>query len=168
MSKVTIEPACLRDGSFIIANMRPLDEDEVLCQVADGMKRHEIAYFLLMTGENFVAKLDGLPVMFFGTTPLNVAALNVWALGTSLTPRCVPAVTKFMIRYLYGKHLEGWRSMEARSLVTHHTAHRWMERTGAVAHGEPFVYGKNREKFLLFRWVPECFPAVARRHRVKL
>ena len=167
-NEVTIVPACLKDASYVTGNMRERDRVEAMCQLPDGTRTHELAYFLIMNGEGYVAKLNGIPVMLFGVTPMTVCAFSVWALGTKDTWRVVSAVTKFMIPFLWEKHKAGFVTMEARSEVSHKQAHRWLRDTGAVAIGKPFVYGKNREKFLLFRWDADVLPQIAKRYKVPL
>lgn len=168
--RVTIEPACLRDASYVMANMRPTDAAEVLCQVPAEVKRHELACWLVTGSDAFVAYVDGRPSMVFGTSPVNVVCLSVWAVGTKRARRCIPAVTRFMIaEHLPKRVAEGYKSMEARSLVAHAEAHQWMQATGAVAHGPDFAYGKDDEMFRLFRWTSEALAPAARRflHRRK-
>lgn len=164
----TVRPACFRDASYIVANMRPEDETEILCQLPDGLKRHEIAYMLLMGGDAFVAFDGDLPVLFFGTHPINVCTLSAWAIGTRRTWRVLVEATRWLIAdYLPGKMDEGYTSMEARSHVDHRQAHGWMESTGAVVHGPSFVYGRNGEKFLLYRWTADAMAGAAERYGVK-
>lgn len=161
---ITIKPACIRDASFVMANMRPLDKLEVMCQVPETAKIHELAHWLVMGSDAFVAYVDDRPSMVFGTSPINAVCLSVWAVGTKRTRRCVPAVTRFMIgQHIPARIAEGFRSMEARSLVEHHEAHRWMTATGAVVHGPDFAYGRDDEMFRLFRWTAAVQPIAAER-----
>lgn len=168
MSRVRIAPSCLRDASYVVANMRPVDEEEILCQLPEGTKRHEFAYALIMAGESFVAYRDDLPVMLIGTTPMNVACSSIWAMGTKHTNRVLHAVTRFMLTEHLPSLIErGVITMEARSHVNHAPAHRWMRSTGAVVNGEPFVYGRDGEKFLTFQWHKQSLEEVRKRYRVK-
>lgn len=167
-SSVKVIPACLRDASFILANMRALDEIEVLCQVPADQRRHELAWALLQGSDAFVATHNGVPVMVYGTAPMNVACLSVWAIGTAKTFKVLPVVTRHMIyTHLPDRLAQGFETMEARSHVDHVQAHAWMRSTGAVANGEPFVYGRDRQKFLLFRWEPEALETAHKRYTRK-
>lgn len=162
---MTIEPACLRDASYVFANMRDMDREEVMCQMPDGIRMHEIAWAMIQNGDNFVAKHKGVPVMVYGTAPMNIATLSIWAIGTKRTFRVLPAVTRHVIHdHLPARLEQGFVSMEARSHVGHAEAHYWMRSTGAVALGEPFVYGREGTKFLLFRWTPEALAAARERY----
>lgn len=166
----TIVPACLRDASYVVAHMRPADEDEILCQLPAGMRRHEIAYSLLFSGGDAFVALDGdRPVLFFGTHPINVCTLSAWAIGTKRTWRVLATATRWLIaEHLPGRIAEGYSSMEARTHVDHEHAHRWLESTGAVVHGPPFVYGRDGEKFLLYRWTADALAVAANRYKVTL
>lgn len=158
---IKIIPATLRDASYVMANLRPLDRIETYCQIRDGLKDYEVAYWLLMNSDAYAARWTDSkgvewPVMFFGVQPMNQVAVSVWALGTRHAWRAVPAVTRFFIERLLPLKIEqGNVLMEARSIVDHKPAHRWMESTGAKRIGEPFIYGKGGEQFILFRWKAE-------------
>lgn len=170
MKRVTIEPANLRDASFVCANLRPLDQREVFCQMPDGLKTYELAEGMLMQPgideHVLIAKLDGQPVGFFGVSPMNAACSSIWALGTKDFRRAAPAVTRHVVDVIVPRLVElGVRGLEARSIVSHLEAHRWMISTGAVVHGEPFEYGKNGELFLLFRWTKAALSLHQSKHR---
>lgn len=162
---IEIKPATLRDASYVMANMRAQDQAEVMCQVPAATKTHELAYHLLMGSEAFAASYNGQPAVFFGTSPINVACLSIWAVGTKRMQRAVPAVTKFLRGHVDTKVAQGYRTIEARSLETHYSAHRWIEGAGGVRSGEPFVFGRDGEKFLLFRWTAPGFGANKAEHR---
>lgn len=156
----------LRDASYVTANLSPDDEVETRCQIAPETKTHELAYALIMGGDAFTAHVRGEPVAVFGVYPVSVCCLSVWMLGTKDAWRAVPEITRFMEdELLPQKVAQGFLTMEARSLETHHVAHRWMRDTGARCVSEPFEYGRSREKFLLFRWTTDAFGAIKRRAR---
>lgn len=151
--RIAIEPAVLRDVSYITANMRPMDRAEAYCQLPEDTTNYELAYMLTMGGDAFTARFDGKPVAAFGTAPINVACVSVWMVGTKDAWRVTPSITAYM-RDVHTPTLEanGFLTMEARALLEHEQAHRWMEASGAVRSGEPFVFGRNGERFVLFRW----------------
>lgn len=167
MARVTVLPARLSHASFITANLREADQREIFCQLPDGFKTYEIAAMMLGAGDAFIAYLDDLPVCFFGAHPLNICTLDAWAMGTDKTRRVIHAVTRHMItEYAPLAIKAGFRTMECRSHVEHHEAHRWLTSTGAVANGAPFVYGKDGEKFQLFRWDRDALQVAAKRYKV--
>lgn len=169
MSRVTVKPACLAHASFVTANMREADRNEIMCQVPDGTKTYDIAGMMLGSGDAFIAYLDDQPVLFFGAHPMNVCTLEAWAIGTSKTRRVLHAATRHLISD-YGPRAiaAGFLSMECRSHVKHVEAHRWLAGTGAVVNGDPFVYGKGGEEFILFRWTKAALDVAAKRYKVKL
>lgn len=152
---LTLQPATLKDASYVMANLNKHDAAEVDCQVAPGTPRHEMGYGLLMAGDNFAVREDGQPIAFFGTMPISCCYLQVWALGTKRMWAATAEISKFMRHEHLPERIEqGFIGMEARSWVGHPTAHKWISRMGGRAHGPPFEFGRNREKFLLFRWTP--------------
>lgn len=166
MSAVLIRQACLRDVSYVFANLRPIDAEEAFCQVSDTLKPYELAWWSIQQGESWVAYLHDQPAMAYGWAPMNVAAVSVWALGTPKANRVVPAVTRHMILDVAPALIErGYLTMEARSIVKHRDAHRWMVSTGAVEDGTPFPYGKGGEMFKLFRWTKPTYERIRRRYR---
>lgn len=158
MKRIEIRPACWRDASYVCANLNDLDRAEALCQLPDTIKMHELAWALISgDGESYVAYWRGKPVVAFGVAPLHVAALSVWMVGTEQAWRVAPQVAKF-IREDVGPRMAdlGYRTMEARSIETNVRAHMWMERAGARRWTQPFEWGRNGEKFVLFRWTTEA------------
>lgn len=147
--------------------MRDADKAEIYCQLPDGTKSYEVAALMLHGGDAFVAYLDDQPVAFFGAHPLNVCTLMAWAMGTDRMHRVLHAVTRYVITEFVPLAIEqGYHTMECRTHVEHRQAHRWLESTGAVVNGTPFVYGKNEEKFLLYRWDRASVSAAAERYKV--
>lgn len=151
--RTDIRPAVLRDASWVMANLRPLDHQEAFCQLEPGFKTAELAAYCVRYNDTHVAYLDDEPVMILGTVPINVTCLSVWALGTKHTWRVAKTVSDwFRDVHLPARVAEGYYSMEARSLLEHRQAHSWIEHTGGTKHGPPFVFGRDGELFQLFRW----------------
>jgi len=162
MTRVEIRPSQLSDISYVAANMRPADEVEIMCQLPETTKRHELAYYLLQSMEAHTAWLDGNPAASFGVSYMTPVCMSVWAIGTRRMRRTVPAITRFMTDLVGGKYIDlGFKTMEARSHVNHLEAHRWMVSTGAVQVDLPYIYGRNGEKFITFRWTAEGFTSIS-------
>lgn len=159
-------PATLASASFVCANLRASDREEAFCQIPDGTKTHELAYSLLMSGDTFVVeKRRQEPVAFFGVSPINVATYSIWAVGTDDFTRAVPAMQRHVLKHVVPDLLgRGARTLEARAMQSHLTAHQWIHRTGGKASGIPFEYGKNGEMFVLFRWTRDAL-SLHQRHR---
>jgi hypothetical protein len=158
---VTIKPAVFRDASFITANLRAIDKVEAFCQLPDHATTIEMAWWLIHSGDAFIAYKGEQPVFLFGTSPMTVSCYSVWGLGTEETTRVIPAVTRYLMTTHIEKRIaEGARTMEARSLATHTEAHGWMRGVGATQLGEPFEWGKGGELFVLFRFTVAGYRAM--------
>lgn len=150
---VTIQPATLKDTSYVCSWLRPDDEREALSQTPEGIRRDVMGYYLLQGGDAFSARVDGQPIAIFGTGPISVCTLSVWALGTRHMWRAITAMNRFLVDvHLPDRIAQGFHSMEARALADHGSATAWLESMGGVQHGPPFVFGRSRETFLLYRW----------------
>lgn len=160
---IDIQPANLRDASWIMANLRAADREETFCQLPDGLPTAKLAEWFITGGDAFIAYHRDRPALLFGTTRIHVCAMSVWALGTDTANRTIPVVSRFLIEHAIPWRLdEGFTCMEARSLETHHDAHRWMESMGGVREGEPYLYGKGGERFVTYRWTVAGYRAIRR------
>lgn len=162
-----ILPATLASASFVCANLREADREEAFCQLPDGFKTHELAYAMLMSGDNYVVeKRAQEPIAFFGVSPMNVAAYSVWAIGTDEFKRAVPAMQRFIVGNIVPDLMDrGVRILEARAMEKHLSAHQWIHRTGGRPSGMPFEYGRNGEKFVLFRWTKDALQLHQRKRK---
>lgn len=152
----------MRDITFVAANMRPVDDEEIMSQMPDSMTRTQVGAALLQ-GDAYVAFVRGRPTLAFGVAPMNVVALSVWAFGTEGMWRAVPAVTRFLQRDVIPRYIDdGYRIMEARGLATNNLARNWMLGTGATIAGDAFEFGKGGKKFLLYRWTADGFAGITR------
>lgn len=154
---VRLEPANIRDLSFICANMRAEDWREIECQWPEGASRNEIAAAALSSPEAWVASWKGQPVAAFGVQPLNWSALSIWAFGARAMWRAVPELTRFILGECVPRWIaSGVTRVEARSIVGHDAAHRWMRGMGASEVASP-CWGRNGEDFMLFSWTRDQF-----------
>jgi len=164
---IEIRPACMRDASYVIAHMRDCDRREIYCQLPDGISNWQVAYMLIMpeSAMGFVAYHDGTPVALFGLTPITVCCLSVWAMGTDAMWRAIPAISDHIESMAEGLIERGFTTMEAKSIISHDEAHRWMVSCGARRMSAAFEYGKNGEHFLLFRWTVSDYRAIRQKRR---
>lgn len=155
--RIEVRQATLRDASFVMANLRPDDDREVMCQLPLGLKNYEIAKMLQYSAlESWVACYDDAPAGFFGVTHMTVACASIWALGTKRFARVAPTVTRVVREDIAPRMVKaGYRTLEARSHIEHLSAHRWMHLTGAQQVDNPYVYGRNGEQFITFRWTSD-------------
>jgi hypothetical protein len=159
---ITIERANLRDASWITHNLRSEDREEVYCQLPDGLHHAVFATWLLGNGEAFIAYSNGNPVLLFGTSPITVCALSVWAMGVPGMERSIPEVSRFLIsEHIPYRIKAGFNNMEARSHVDHVAAHRWIESMGGERHGPAYVFGRGGEHFITYRWTVSSYRAIS-------
>jgi hypothetical protein len=81
---------------------------------------------------------------------------GVWSVGMYATDRW-PTVARATTRWIKGVLIPdlvaaGAHRAECRSLSTHVTAHRWLERLGASREAVLSAYGRDREDFFLYAW----------------
>ena len=156
---VEIRPATLRDVSFVAANMRECDREEILCQVAPGTKPAEIAAFCIGRGQSWTAFLNGLPCGAFGFSEISDGVLNGWAFGRPGFERCIPAVTRYVFREVVpGWFSAGIRRIEVRTIESHESAHRWLEAAGAKRCCTLEDWGRGGERFYLYAWIAKAVP----------
>jgi hypothetical protein len=161
---VVIKHATLRDVSYIAANLRSEDHAEIACQVPQGTKPEAIARSSLAAGEARVVFRNGLPCGAFGFVPVSDGVLSAWAYGMRGFERCIPAVTRHVYREFVSQWMQGnIRRIEARTIESHDSAHRWLEKAGAVRCCTLEQWGRNGERFYLYEWVRGCVPVATYR-----
>lgn len=168
MSRVEIAPATLRDCSYIGANLRQADREEIFCQIPDDMSGSDAASMLfggMLTDWTWIAYLADQPVCVFGVSPINVATWSGFAFGTKRTPRVVPAVTRHMLELEDRMRTTGIRRLEVRTLSTHDISHRWLRALGCWFEADLPHYGKNGETFELWAWHLGRLPSRYAKHR---
>lgn len=155
-----IAEANLRDASWIIANLSDRDREEVYCQLPEGVSNVDIATQLVSLGA-LIAYDGEHPAALFGTSPINVCTLSVWAMGTDRMRRVIPEISRYMIEtHIPERMAQGFTSMEARSHIAHKDAHRWMEGLGGVRCGFPYLFGRGGERFVTYRWTVSSYRAI--------
>lgn len=144
----------LRDISYICANLRPSDAVELFCQrsYSDGYTlAQEVVHYWGRCAA--VVHHRGQPVAALGVTEMQPGVWAAWAFGTIKTGRVVPYMSRYMMRVLIPAAVAmGARRVEARSISSHHAAHRWIRSLGAHGPVELEQWGKGGETFLLFWW----------------
>lgn len=150
--RVEIVTATIRDLSYICANLCDEDRIELECQWPADIDPAAFSG-LHMAGSQWCATLDGQPVQAFGVIPSTPAGnvLIAWAFGTRSRRRAIPAVTRFMLGLVPGWIECGVTRVEARAIVGHLTAGRWLRVLGASEVPLP-CWGRNGEDFTLLSW----------------
>ena len=92
------------------------------------------------------------PVYAFGLTPLRPGVWSLWGFGTDRWPHVALKVTRWARRVIVPSLPEMGHRVECYCLASKVSAHRWLERFGAVEEGTLRGYGRNGEDFKLFSW----------------
>lgn len=151
---IEIAPATLRDMTFIAANMRQSDREEIYCQLPENSTSVELAAACFSSSEKwrFVVHRHGQPVAAFGFSWINVCALQAWAWGTVELRYVAPAIGKHCLSLRAEAIDAGIRRIEARSLKQHVTAGRWLEGLGFAFACALKQHGRDGEEFILWEW----------------
>lgn len=154
-----ISTACVRDISYVGANMRQADQDEILCQLPENTSSQTAALVCFDTSPEdcrFVSyDRDGVPTGAFGWSPTPARSLwAAWAFGTGGLRRSVPDISKFIMLHQLPYIMKNYKPkrLEVRSLKTHDLSHRWLTSMGARKDCELPRYGGNGETFVLYSW----------------
>jgi len=154
---IELIPSTPRDITIVAANMREWDRTELEASATGSMT--ERALFCHYTSQPWacVALLNGEPVAAFGAagTPLQPQVKVAWAFGTSRFRRVVPAISREIERWKPHFIADGIHRVEARCLVSHDLAGRWMAGLGFSREGVMRHYGRNGEDFELWAWTAE-------------
>ena len=162
---VEIGPANVRDLTFILGNLRKSDAEEIRAQMPDDMPFEALTAMCVQPGFSWVAYHNrmpgdgvpgnGVPVMAFGFMPLTMAGnvLQAWAFGTRRAAVALRPIARFAMRELVPEwRAAGVTRIEARSIVGHVSAHKWLRSLGCAADPLP-GFGRGGQPFVLFSWL---------------
>ena len=153
MPDVTLTPATLRETSWLAANMRQCDQDEIWCQTYDRNPA-QLAHQQLSLSPRiaWVASINDEPVCVYGVAEWQPGLCHLWAWGTPKMYGALRVVTDHIKSELYDTLFQDNRvqRVECRSLATHKAAHRWIKTIGLKEIIDLPCYGKNGETFKLF------------------
>ena len=138
----------------VLERLRPLDRREMFaCRPHDDTHRvaNELMVFCGNTGTLFW--YDKEPVAAVGYLIMWPGVASVWAYGTPVWPKVVPAITRMVIRVLIPHLLQqNVHRAEARTLHERPDTGRWLTALGATHESVLFEYGRNRESFSIYAW----------------
>lgn len=155
-SRVDLIPVSLRDVTWVGANMRAADLEEVQCQVPKGMSGSDIARLLytgMLADWTWIATLDRQPVCCFGVAPITTAVWSGFAFGTPAMPRAIPRVSEAILGLEERLVANGVRRVEVRTISTHDLSHQWLRKLGCCYEAVLPDYGSNGETFELWAWL---------------
>ncbi|MCP4072296.1 MAG: hypothetical protein GY742_11235 [Hyphomicrobiales bacterium] len=138
-----------RDISYVVANLRQIDREEIFCQM--DIDDVDLLAVLSLELNSRVCRLKCQPVAVFSFSLVNVSTVAVNLFGTNSITRAIPAITRFIFTDMIPDALQqGIRRFEARTIETHSQAHRWLEACGAMREGALEQMGKNGERFFMY------------------
>lgn len=151
---IELIPSTPRDITIVAANMRQWDRTELEASAAGTMTERALFCHYTSFPWACVALLNDEPVAAFGAagTPLQPQVKVAWAFGTGRFRRVVPAISREVESWKPHLIAEGVHRIEARALVGHDLAGRWMAGLGAKQEGVMRHYGRNGEDFELWAW----------------
>lgn len=156
--RIELIPSTPRDITIVAVGMRDWDRREFEASAA-YRNITDAAMFCHLTSGPWagVALLDGEPVAAFGAagSPFQPQVKVAWAFGTDHFRRAVPAISREVNSWKPLLVAEGVRRIEARSLVGHDLAGRWMAGLGALREAVLKHYGRGGEDFELWAWTAE-------------
>ena len=150
-----LAPLQLGPVSYVVQLMRAADREEIFALRNDDSPDNLAAEVFLRWGTlGWVAWHDEFPVAVFGATQLWPRCWMAWMFATDNFPLVGFEVTRFIRRSMIPGLVErGALRCEARSIIGHTEAHRWLrESLGAIEEARLRRYGRNGEDFLVFRW----------------
>ncbi|POF29605.1 hypothetical protein [Roseibium marinum] len=152
-----IKDLCVRDASFIAANMRVEDFREIACLWKDWNTRALglCALETAIPGMVWSIWYDGQPAAAYGfsrASAFDPEHWQAWAFGTPRFRRCVPMMTRH-ITSLRPQIVRECRRLQVITLVDHDIAHGWIEALGAKREGRLRSYGRGGEDFYVYAWV---------------
>ncbi|MRG70349.1 hypothetical protein GH722_01085 [Alphaproteobacteria bacterium HT1-32] len=151
--RVILQPACLRDLSWVAAFMRQADRDEVFALMADDNPLALAARLDLVTEQAWCAHWRGRAVAAFGATPNGPHVAEVWLFASDDWSHVALSVTRFILRRVMPDlAAAGFVRAQCQSAAGHVTAHAWLERLGAVREGIHPLRGRGGETFITFAW----------------
>jgi hypothetical protein len=124
----------VRDFTYVFANMRAEDRDELFCQLPEGIT-HQQAQSVVsssIVGPSFSAHDRTGPIACFGAAESGISHIFVgWAFGTRRFKRAAPFIGEFMWEVMAPMLVDyGCKRVEVRSKTDHVLASRWLPKLG--------------------------------------
>lgn len=152
---MVIQPMSVETSSFgaidyICHNLRAQDHEEVFgILMEDGADylTQQVTY-AAWRGFILTASWQGKPAGLVGFTIRHPELAEVFAMGTDDFEHVAFRLTYFGLKYLKPMMLEqGIRRAQCQSLMSHHTAHRWLERLGFRREAVLREYGRGARDY---------------------
>jgi hypothetical protein len=159
--KVEFKPVTPAAITYIAANMRQSDRDELNAMLPLASEMEAAWFSLHSPGVSYVCWVDDNPVFAFGVaidfkSPHRGGA---WGFGTDDTPKAIRQITKFIRRKFIPELIEaGVKRVEVRVLDQHTSSLQWIS-TALKARYETPLYqaGFDGETFIQYSWTRDLF-----------
>ncbi|MGE5537323.1 MAG: hypothetical protein ACM30I_01805 [Gemmatimonas sp.] len=139
--------------AFVAAHMRACDREEIFATRWDDDASAIADETVACARFGVVAWASGAPVAVVCAMPLWPGVWTVAMYATDAWLMVAGAVTRWIRRELMPNvAATGAHRVECRSLASHGTAHRWLERLGGRREATLTDYGRNRECFYVYAW----------------
>ena len=179
MPTVEIKWATRRDLCYTASIARELDKIEILASGPRNMT--ECGYITwealqVSGGIAWCVWVDGNPEFSFGFTPFNVLMPHLWS-GWAWGSDKINAVMPELARWAKGGNgkpslvdrldAAGVERIEARSIITHVSSHRWLEWLNFKKECELPEWGKGGKTFVQYRWLRSEFSGFGKHGNVQ-
>jgi hypothetical protein len=154
--KVEFKPVTPASITYIVANLRNADLDELKATLPE-CEPMQVAWFVLnQPGHAYVCWLDDNPVFAFGVM-IDISAPHrgvVWGFGTDDTPKVMLALTKFVRRRFIRELLEvGLDRAEVRVSASHLSSLSWISKALKAKYETDLQeFGSHGETFVQYAW----------------
>lgn len=148
----TVQDLNIRDFTYVIANLRPQDEEELRALLPQGSTRQDYSTILgqaAFEGNGYSVYLDDEPIAVFGVSRgSSFATAVIWAFGTDKFKRAVPTISHFTWNKItHDLYNAGVLRLECRALSSNTFAREWLKRTGFREECELPYYGTGGQSF---------------------
>lgn len=145
----------VRDFTYVVANMRQEDFEEISALMPENIKRGEYGSLLTKAafeGPGYTAWINDEPVAAFGAGMSDSYSTAIaWAFGTPRFKRVASVISHFyMTKLSHDLYNAGVTRLEARALGTHVYARNWLKSLGFHEDCELPYYGRNGQSFYLY------------------
>lgn len=169
MTTVEIKWATRRDLCYTASIAREIDKLEIVAAGPRNMTECGYVTWEMMEiygGIAWCGWIDGNPEFSFGFTPQSALMphlFSAWAWGSHKIDIVMPELARWA-KGSPGKpslvdrlDAMGATRIEARSHIDHHASHRWLEWLGFVKECELPEWGKDKVRFVQYRWLRSEF-----------
>ncbi len=159
--KFSVRALNLRDITYVLANLRNSDWDELKVQIPRNASKIELAAYMLpaIQGPAYSVCYKENPIAVFGVTPSPIPTMYIgFAFGTNKFRRAAPIITQFGYAVLSHWLVEaGAIRLEVRASASHLQANSWLKTLGFNFDCPLKHYGTDGSDFNLYSMTIEDY-----------